>query len=40
MTATIIDGRAVAERLRDRIAVRTAELAQHGLVPGHAIVQV
>jgi methylenetetrahydrofolate dehydrogenase (NADP+)/methenyltetrahydrofolate cyclohydrolase len=41
MTATIIDGRAVAERLRARIAARTAELAaQHGLVPGLAVVLV
>ena len=40
MTATIIDGRAVAERLRERIAVRTAELAQQGLVPGLAVVLV
>jgi methylenetetrahydrofolate dehydrogenase (NADP+) / methenyltetrahydrofolate cyclohydrolase len=40
MTATIIDGRAVAERLRERIAARTAELAQRGLVPGLAVVLV
>lgn len=40
MTAKIIDGRAVAERLRERIAVRTAELAQQGLVPGLAVVLV
>jgi methylenetetrahydrofolate dehydrogenase (NADP+)/methenyltetrahydrofolate cyclohydrolase len=40
MTATIIDGRAVAERLRGRIAARTAELAQQGLVPGLAVVLV
>jgi methylenetetrahydrofolate dehydrogenase (NADP+)/methenyltetrahydrofolate cyclohydrolase len=40
MTATIIDGRAVAERLRERIAVRTTELAQQGLVPGLAVVLV
>ena len=40
MTATIIDGRAVAERLRERIAARTAELAQQGLVPGLAVVLV
>ena len=40
MTATIIDGRAVAERLRERIAARTAQLAQQGLVPGLAVVLV
>ncbi len=40
MTATVIDGRAVAERLRERIAVRTTELAQQGLVPGLAVVLV
>ncbi len=40
MTATVIDGRAVAERLRERIAARTAELAQKGLVPGLAVVLV
>jgi len=40
MTATIIDGRAVAERLRERIAVRTAGLARQGLVPGLAVVLV
>jgi methylenetetrahydrofolate dehydrogenase (NADP+)/methenyltetrahydrofolate cyclohydrolase len=40
MTATIIDGRAVAERLRERIAARTAELGQQGLVPGLAVVLV
>jgi methylenetetrahydrofolate dehydrogenase (NADP+)/methenyltetrahydrofolate cyclohydrolase len=40
MTATIIDGRAVAERLRARIAARTAELARQALVPGLAVVLV
>ena len=40
MTATIIDGRAVAERLRERIAVRTAELAKQSLRPGLAVVLV
>jgi methylenetetrahydrofolate dehydrogenase (NADP+)/methenyltetrahydrofolate cyclohydrolase len=40
MTATIIDGRAVAERLRERIAARTARLASQGLVPGLAVVLV
>jgi methylenetetrahydrofolate dehydrogenase (NADP+) / methenyltetrahydrofolate cyclohydrolase len=40
MTATIIDGRAVAERLRERIAAHTAELARQGIVPGLAVVLV
>ncbi len=40
MTATLIDGRAVAERLRERVAARTAELAKHGVVPGLAVVLV
>lgn len=40
MTATLIDGRAVAERLRERIAARTAELAGLGLIPGLAVVLV
>lgn len=40
MTATIIDGRAVSERLRKRVADRTAQLKQQGLVPGLAVVLV
>lgn len=40
MTATLIDGRAVAERLRERVAARTAELAGHGVIPGLAVVLV
>jgi methylenetetrahydrofolate dehydrogenase (NADP+) / methenyltetrahydrofolate cyclohydrolase len=40
VSATIIDGRAAAERLRKRIAVRTAELATRDLVPGLAVVLV
>nr|WP_298725762.1 bifunctional methylenetetrahydrofolate dehydrogenase/methenyltetrahydrofolate cyclohydrolase FolD [uncultured Steroidobacter sp.] len=40
MTATLIDGRAVAERLRERVAARTAELATHGVIPGLAVVLV
>jgi methylenetetrahydrofolate dehydrogenase (NADP+)/methenyltetrahydrofolate cyclohydrolase len=40
MTATLIDGRAVAERLRERVAARTAELAKHGVIPGLAVVLV
>jgi methylenetetrahydrofolate dehydrogenase (NADP+)/methenyltetrahydrofolate cyclohydrolase len=40
MTATVIDGRAVAERLRERVAARTAELARHGVIPGLAVVLV
>lgn len=38
MTATLIDGRAVALRLRERIAARTAELSSRGLIPGLAVV--
>ncbi|WP_116809348.1 bifunctional methylenetetrahydrofolate dehydrogenase/methenyltetrahydrofolate cyclohydrolase FolD [Steroidobacter cummioxidans] len=40
MTATLIDGRAVAERLRERVAARTAELATQGVIPGLAVVLV
>jgi methylenetetrahydrofolate dehydrogenase (NADP+)/methenyltetrahydrofolate cyclohydrolase len=41
VTATIIDGTAVAARLRGRIAAEVAELkAKHGLVPGLATVLV
>jgi methylenetetrahydrofolate dehydrogenase (NADP+)/methenyltetrahydrofolate cyclohydrolase len=40
VSATIIDGRAAAERLRNRIAARTSELAQAGLIPGLAVVLV
>lgn len=40
MTATLIDGRAAAERLRQRIAAKTAELRTQGLVPGLAVVLV
>jgi len=40
MTATLIDGRAVAEGLRERVAARTAELAKHGVIPGLAVVLV
>lgn len=40
MTATLIDGRAAAERLRLRIADRTRELATSGLIPGLAVVLV
>ena len=40
MSAIIIDGRAAAERLRQRVATRTAELALEGLVPGLAVVLV
>ena len=38
--ATIIDGRAAAERLRRRVAERTKELRAHGLTPGLAVVLV
>ena len=41
MTATVIDGKASAARLREKIAAYTAELnAKHGLVPGLATVLV
>lgn len=40
MTATLIDGRAVAERLRERVAARSAELARHGVIAGLAVVLV
>lgn len=38
MSAALIDGRAVAERLRRRIAERCAELARQGVRPGLAVV--
>lgn len=40
MTATLIDGRAAAERLRERVKSRTAKLRDQGLVPGLAVVLV
>jgi methylenetetrahydrofolate dehydrogenase (NADP+)/methenyltetrahydrofolate cyclohydrolase len=41
MTATIIDGKAEAARLRDRLTGEVAELkAAHGVVPGLAVVLV
>ena len=41
MTATIIDGKAVAAQLRGRIAAEVARLkAEHGLTPGIAVVLV
>ena len=40
LSAKIIDGRAVAERLRQRVAQRTALLREQGLVPGLAVVLV
>jgi len=40
LSATIIDGRAVAEQLRTRIAARTATLAAQSIVPGLAVVLV
>ena len=41
MTATIIDGKAVAAKVRERIVAATAKLkAEHGLVPGLATVLV
>jgi methylenetetrahydrofolate dehydrogenase (NADP+)/methenyltetrahydrofolate cyclohydrolase len=40
MGAVIIDGRAVAERVRAQVAERVAQLAQIGVVPGLAVVLV
>jgi methylenetetrahydrofolate dehydrogenase (NADP+)/methenyltetrahydrofolate cyclohydrolase len=41
MTAQIIDGRAIAERLRQTVAAETSRLmAEHGLQPGLAVVLV
>lgn len=40
MPATIIDGKAIAEHLRGRIAERTASLARQSIVPGLAVVLV
>ena len=41
MTATIIDGKASAAKLREKIAAEAAQLkAAHGLVPGLATVLV
>ena len=40
MPASIIDGKAVAEHLRSRIAERTAALARRSIVPGLAVVLV
>ena len=40
MSATIIDGRAAAERLRQRIAERTVQLRPQELIPGLAVVLV
>jgi methylenetetrahydrofolate dehydrogenase (NADP+)/methenyltetrahydrofolate cyclohydrolase len=40
LTARIIDGRAVAERLRGKVAERAAKLAEQSIVPGLAVVLV
>lgn len=40
MGAQIIDGRAVAAKLRSQVAARVAELAPQGIVPGLAVVLV
>ena len=40
LSARIIDGRVTAERLRQRVAARTAELKPGGLIPGLAVVLV
>jgi methylenetetrahydrofolate dehydrogenase (NADP+)/methenyltetrahydrofolate cyclohydrolase len=40
LTASLIDGRAVAERLRKRVAQRAADLVAQGVRPGLAVVLV
>jgi methylenetetrahydrofolate dehydrogenase (NADP+) / methenyltetrahydrofolate cyclohydrolase len=40
MSATVIDGRAVAQRLRNRIGERVSELRARGVTPGLAVVLV
>ena len=41
MTATIIDGKAIAQELRGNIAIAAAKLTkEHGIVPGLAVVLV
>jgi methylenetetrahydrofolate dehydrogenase (NADP+)/methenyltetrahydrofolate cyclohydrolase len=40
MTASLIDGKAIAERRRQRIAERVAELSARGITPGLAVVIV
>jgi len=41
MTATIIDGKAIAQELRGNIAKAAGQLAkEHGIVPGLAVVLV
>jgi methylenetetrahydrofolate dehydrogenase (NADP+) / methenyltetrahydrofolate cyclohydrolase len=40
LTASIIDGLAAAQRLRQKVAARVAELAPQGIVPGLAVVLV
>lgn len=40
MTARIIDGRAVASKVRARCALRVRELAAFGVTPGLAVIMV
>ena len=40
MTATLIDGKAFAARLRARIATAVADMAARGITPGLAVVLV
>jgi methylenetetrahydrofolate dehydrogenase (NADP+)/methenyltetrahydrofolate cyclohydrolase len=40
VTATLIDGRAAAQRLRERVRNHTVKLREQGLVPGLAVVLV
>ena len=40
LSATIIDGKAFAARLRARVAEEVARIKMHGITPGLAVVQV
>jgi methylenetetrahydrofolate dehydrogenase (NADP+) / methenyltetrahydrofolate cyclohydrolase len=40
MSATVIDGKACAEALRARVATAVAQLSEHGVTPGLAVVLV
>ncbi len=40
MSAKIIDGKAIAEKVQERIAVKVSELKEKGIIPGLAVVLV
>ena len=40
MSATLLDGKALGLKVREQVARQTAELKQHGVVPGLAVVLV